>query len=111
MPAVCTHAVPAPAALAPVRCPVWIARLPCVAVVRPMFGVAAQAAPFARAPWILHSASDGKSCAGAGQFHGRVYGQSFLPALSRYALRCPSGRAALHCHSVLSQTSEPSGAE
>ena len=40
-----------------------------------MFGVAAQAAPFARAPWILYSASDGKSCAGAGQLHGRVHGQ------------------------------------
>lgn len=75
-----------------------------------MFGVAAQAAPFARAPWILYSASDGKSCAGAGQLHGRVHGQSFLPARSRYALRCPSGRAALRCRSALLQISAPSGA-
>ena len=55
LPAEYTHVVPVPAVLGPMWCavawhPVWIARLPRVAVVGLMFGVAAQAAPVARAP-------------------------------------------------------------
>ena len=109
------HVVPAPAVLgsmwcAVAWCPVWIALLPRVAVVGLMFGAVAQAALAVTAPWILYSASDGKSCAGAGQLHGRFHGQSFLPARLRYALRCPNGRAASRCHSAPSRIFAPSGA-
>ena len=51
---VCTHVAPVPVVLVLVccatLCPVWFARLLCVAVVGTFFGVAAQTAPVALAP-------------------------------------------------------------
>lgn len=109
------HAAPAPAVLGPVWCavawcPVWIALLPRVAVVGLMFGVVAQAALAVTAPWFLHGAFDRKSCAEVERLHGQFRGQLFLPARSRYALRCPNGRAALRCCSAPSRIFAPSGA-
>ena len=109
-----THVAPVPAVLVPVccgvRCPVWFARFLCVAVLEPIFGVAAQAAPVAHAPWILYSASNVKKRAGAGRLHGQFHEKPLLPARSRYAPSCPSGLAALRCRSVPLQISVPSGA-
>lgn len=109
------HVVPVPAVLGPMWCavawcPVWIALFPRVAVMGLMFGVAAQTAPVALAPLILYSASNGQNCAEDERLHGRVRGQSFLPARLRYALRCPNGRAASRCHSAPSRIFAPSGA-
>lgn len=108
------RAAPVPVALVPVCCvvrfPVWFARLPRVAVVGLMFGAVAQAAPAVTAPGFLYGAFDRKSCAEVERLHGQFRGQSFLPARSRYALRCPNGRAALRCRSAPLRIFAPSGA-
>ena len=60
---------------------------------------------------ILCGLGTGLHDAAVEQLRGRFRGRLFLPVLLPWFLRCPNGRIASRCHSVLLQISAPSAAE
>ena len=90
-----------------------VARLFVLAVI-PARGAAGQIAPVVhlrKNPLILCGLGTGLHDAAVEQLRGRFRGRLFLPVLLPWFLRCPNGRIASRCHSVLLQISAPSAAE
>ena len=91
----------------------YAARLFVLAVI-PAHGAAGWIAPVVhlqKNPLILCGLGTGLHDAAVEQLRGRFRGRLFLPVLLPWFLRCPNGRIASRCHSVLLQISAPSAAE
>ena len=91
----------------------YAARLFVLAVI-PAHGAAGWIAPVVhlrKNPLILCGLDTGLHDAAVEQLRGRFRGRLFLPVLLPWFLRCPNGRIASRCHSVLLQISAPSAAE
>ena len=91
----------------------YAARLFVFAVI-PAHGAAGWIAPVVhlrKNPLILCGLGAGLHDAAVEQLRGRFRGRLFLPVLLPWFLRCPNGRIASRCHSVLLQISAPSAAE